>query len=112
MKGMMLWARRFATVYGIINNGVLVEELSAEELAERSREGLKIKVDDKERAQAILKQNGVTDVQIKKHSILIHVDADRAAEINALLVSNGIAVSELTVRNTGFEDYFIERLGK
>ena len=103
---------KIATVYGIINDGKLVEEVSAEELAERSREGLRIKVDDKERAAEILSENGITDYVVKKRSILVHVDLDRAAEINTLLVSNGIAVSELTVRNSGFEDYFIERLGK
>ena len=103
---------KIATVYGIINEGKLVEEVSAEELAERSREGLRVKVDDKERAAEILSENGITDYVVKKRSILVHVDLDRAAEINTLLVSNGIAVSELTVRNSGFEDYFIERLGK
>ena len=103
---------KVATTYGIINNGLLVEEISAEELGERSREGLKVKVDDTARAESLLKENGFTDYQVKQDSLLIHVEVNRAAEINALLVGGGIGVSELAIRNAGFEDYFIERLGK
>ena len=103
---------KVATVYGIINNGLLVEEISAEELAERSREGLKVRVDDTARAEALLKESGFADYQVKQDFLLIHVESNRAAEINGLLVKGGVGVSELAIRNAGFEDYFIERLGK
>ena len=46
------------------------------------------------------------------HPFSRNVEVNRAAEINALLVGGGIGVSELAIRNAGFEDYFIERLGK
>ena len=103
---------KVATTYGIINNGELVEEVTAEELAERSRQGLLVKVDNTTTAETILKQNGFIDYRVKNDSILLHTESERSAEINALLVGGGVGVSELRIRNTGFEDYFIERLGK
>ena len=103
---------KVATAYGIINDGVLVDEVSAEELAERSREGLRIRVDDTARATALLSENGYLDWRVKGGEILVRTAAERSAEINTLLVRSGVAVSELSVRNTGFEEYFIERLGK
>ena len=103
---------KIATTYGIINNGELVEEITAEELEDRCRQGLKIAADDINQAEAILKESGFTDISHRGESLLVHTDLTRSAEINTLLVKKGIAVSELTVLNYGFEDYFIERLGK
>ena len=103
---------KVATVYGIINGGELVEEVSAAELADRSREGLRIRTSDPKRAVALLRENGVAEITVKEDAIVTHVGAERAAEINALLVKAGIDVSELTNFGGGFEDYFIQRLGK
>ena len=102
---------KIATDYGIINDGKLVEEISAAELAARCRDGLRIVVDDPEAAAALLKESGFTDMKIKKGSIVLHEGLDRSAEINALLVGKGIKVSELSVHSNGFEAYFIKRLG-
>lgn len=103
---------KIATDYGIINDGKLVEEISAGELAERCRDGVRVIADDLEKAAAILSQNGFTDYVIKKKSLLLHEGVDRSADINELLVKNGVRVSELYVHNNGFEEYFIKRLGR
>lgn len=103
---------KIATTYGIINNGVLVEEISAAELTERCRHGLKITVDDAEKALESLKAAGFADCTNKDKVVFLPGEIDRSAEVNALLVNQGIRVSELTVQNYGFEEYFIERLGK
>ena len=103
---------KIATTYGIINNGVLVEEISAAELAERCRHGLKITVDDADKALTVLKDAGFADCTQKGNVIFLPSEMLRSAEVNALLVKKGVAVSELTVQNYGFEEYFIERLGK
>lgn len=103
---------KVATTYGIINGGELVEEVAASELEERSREGLRIRSNDAARAADLLKAKGITRITVKGDTLIAHVEAERAAEINTLLVSEGIAVSELTICGGGFEDYFIQRLGK
>ena len=102
---------KIATSYGIINDGKLVEEISAAELTARCHDGLKIVTDDLEKAAAILTEMGLTDFKVKRTSILLLVGVARAAEINTALVKAGLAVSELSVHSNGFEEYFIKRLG-
>ena len=102
---------KIATAYGIINDGKLVEEISAEELTSRCHDGLKIVVDDLEKAAALLTKKGFSDLKVKRTSLLLRDGIERAAEINTLLVSNGLSVSELSVHSNGFEEYFIKRLG-
>ena len=102
---------KIATAYGIINDGKLVEEISAAELTARCRDGLRIVVNDPQGAAELLQENGFTDYKVKKNSILLHQGMERSAEINALLVGKGFSVSELSVHSNGFEEYFIKRLG-
>ena len=103
---------KIATSYGIINDGRLVDEISAEELADRCRQGLRVAVDDAGKAIDLLKKDGYTDIKEKKNILFLHTETERSPEINELLVKGGVKVSELTVQNNGFEEYFIERLGK
>ena len=103
---------KIATRYGIINNGELVDEISSDELTERCRTGLRIRTPDLDKAESLLRGEGYTDYKIKHQQILLHTDTEKSTEINTFLVKNGVRVAELAVQNTGFEDYFIERLGK
>jgi len=104
---------KIATRYGIINNGVLVEEIGADELRARCQHGIIVKVNDTNKAQEVLRANGYEDVEIKEgNRIKITTDVENQAKINTLLITEGIEVSESTVQSEGFEDYFIERLGK
>ena len=102
---------KIATAYGIINDGKLVEEISAQELTARCRDGVRIVADDLQKAADILTQNGFSDFKVRKSSILLHEGVDRSAEINELLVKSGLKISELSIHNNGFEEYFIKRLG-
>ena len=104
---------KITTTYGIVNDGVLVEEVSAKELMNRCKQNLKVTVSNVKKAEMILKNNGyLTEYQVKDNTIILYSNYDKAAEINELLVSNGIKVSELTSNSADFEDYFIERIGK
>ena len=104
---------KVATRYGIINAGELVEEISAEELQERCKTCLNIVTPDVKKAEEVLEKNGLlhnhksTDEKI---SLYEHVDNPSA--INEILVQAGVRVNELSFSGSGFEDYFIERLGK
>jgi len=103
---------KIATTYGIINNGELVEEISAEELARRCRKGIRISVKDLRTAEELLRANGYTDLTVEGSQIILHNEVQHSAEINELLVRGGVSVSELSILNEGLEDYFIKRLGK
>ena len=103
---------KIVTRYGIINNGVLVDELGAAEIKARGECKLRIVADDAEKAAELIKNAvGEAAITVNGHAIEISVGAERSAELNKLLVQNGVAVSALYVTTDGLEKYFIERVG-
>lgn len=103
---------KVVTKYGIINEGVLVEEVSAKELEERCHKQIKIKVDDTEKAAALLRGEISPDsMEVSEHTIMISDHLDESARFNRLLVKNDIMVSELAICSYGLEEYFVERIG-
>lgn len=106
---------KITTTYGIINNGVLVEEVSAEDLKERCRKSLKVKVSNPEKAVSVLKESGHlqdNEFSVEKDVVAIYSHSEKSEEVNEILVQNGIKVFELSSNSENFEDYFIERIGK
>ena len=63
-KGLKGELSELATTYGIISNGKLIEEITAEELAEKCRQYIDLKVDDTARAVILLERElGISDVE-------------------------------------------------
>lgn len=104
---------KIVTKYGIINDGRLVEEIAAEELEKRCESGLKIIVDDGEKAEEILRSR-FPELEIKRKSneLILPNITENSGKYNALLVKSGVSVEELGFLSGGLENYFIERLGK
>lgn len=103
---------KIVTRYGIINNGVLVDEIDASEMKAKTGHRLIIVVDDVEKAVSLLeKEVGKDSIGINGHAIGLSSGLDRTAELNALLVKNGVAVSSLSLKTDGLEKYFIEKVG-
>ena len=104
---------KVVTKYGIISDGILLEEITAEQLEKRCRCGLKITVDSTSKALSVLKGRiDRANICISGNSLLLQSDAEYAGKINSLLVKSGVEVKELALRHGGLEDYFIERLGR
>ncbi len=104
---------KITTRYGIINNGILVEEVDSDVLMERCKKNLRIKVSDVEKAIEILKNNNLLDnYSADRDMITMYDHYDDPALVNELLVKAGLKVYELASSDTGFEDYFIERIGR
>ena len=103
---------KIVTRYGIINNGVLVDEIDASEMKAKTGHRLIIVVDDVEKAVSLLeKEIGKDSIGINGHAIGLSSGLDRTAELNALLVKNGVAVSSLSVKTDGLEKYFMQKVG-
>lgn len=97
--------------YGIIHEGVLVEEITANELAEKARQSISVTVDDPARAVRILSDKiKAEDIAVDGDVLRIYHHPGEAAAINALLVGEGIAVSGLGTQSFSIENYFIERM--
>ena len=100
---------KVATRYGIIKKGVLVEELSSEELEAKCSKNLRIVVDNVEAASKLISDKFTTNFNvINGNTLIINYDVDAIGTINTALVKEDIVVSNLSVDSTEAEDYFIE----
>ncbi|MEV6491414.1 ABC transporter ATP-binding protein [Actinoplanes sp. NPDC051633] len=92
---------------GVIARGRLVAESTVAEL--RGARTLRIVCAPTREAAALAADAfGPDAVQIRDGGLDLAVPPERAAEINAALVSGGIAVSELTVRERSLEQAFFD----
>ncbi len=104
---------KITTTYGIINDGRLIEEVSAEQLEENCKKNLTITVSDVDKSIELLKANDLLgEYEVKENSLILYSHFENAGLINTTLVTSGITVSELANKEVSLEDYFIERLGK
>ena len=103
---------KIVTTYGIIKDGVLIEQISAEELEARCRHHLKITVDNVQKALSLLAC--ITDrntIKVEGNSLYLYSLIDKSDRINRLLVRHGVRVSELKIQTASLEEYFLERMG-
>ena len=105
---------KVVTRYGIINNGQMIEEISAKELHEKCKQKLTIEVDDVEKAKKVLsKIVKEEDVKvISDYEIEITGEIQKASKINSELVKGGIEVSAIYPNTDSLEEYFMKRIGE
>lgn len=104
---------KITTKYGIINNGVLVEEIDAPKLMEHCKNNIVISCDRLQEAKELLESElKLTNISIVNDKLHIVDEIESTDEINTLLVKNDFKVHEITINKNSFEDYFIERLGR
>lgn len=101
---------KIATHYGIIRQGHMVDELTAEELENRSQVFISLKTKDIDKAEKILKLE-YKDVR-KENDILKVYDIENPEEIVEYLLKRGHAVSEIKMNKIGLEEYYIELMKK
>ncbi|GHU27694.1 bacitracin ABC transporter ATP-binding protein [Spirochaetia bacterium] len=103
---------RMATCYGVIHRGELVDEFSAQELERRCRHNLKIVTDNPGKTEQLLKTSVSTNFETMPDGAIVLYDClDEAANINKMLVSNGLAVSALSPGEQNLEGYFMDLMG-
>ena len=103
---------KVVTRYGIINNGVLIEEIEAKELKEKCKNKLIIESDNPRKAQEILtKIVPAKSISINSNLLEISSDIEKAADMNKELVNKGIAVSAIYINSDSLEEYFMRKIG-
>ena len=103
---------KVVTKYGIIRDGVLVEEISAENLKKKCTHTLKITVDNVDGAKAFLSAAYGNDcVSVDGGTVVISDHNDESAEINKKIFESGFSVSGIETAATDIESYFIEMMG-
>ena len=103
---------KIATRYGIIQNGKLVEQISAEELEQKCADYLHLRTDQPQKAAALLEQKlHLTRWEMRPvGEIRIYETADTKA-VGQVLTQAGIAVEEMSLHRQDLESYFLERMG-
>ncbi len=101
---------KIATHYGIIRQGKMIQELSAEEMESRSRVFVSLKTKDMPKALLALKRK-FRDVREEDDYLRIY-DVDNTEEIVKYLLENGHVISEITKNKVGLEEYYIELMSK
>jgi ABC-2 type transport system ATP-binding protein len=104
---------KLVTRYGIISGGKLVEQIYSEELDERCRRYINIKVDDVSKASFILETViGASKYEvIQDGTIRLYEMFGSVGSINAELVRHGILVEEIKITGRDLEAYFISLMG-
>ena len=102
-----------ATTYGIISNGKLIEEITAEELAEKCRQYIDLKVDDTSRAVTLLERElGISDYEVlEDKKIKVFSNLENVGEVNSILSKSGVIVESISIKGENLEEYFMNKIG-
>lgn len=100
---------KIATTYGIIHKGVLIEQMSRDELLGRCCERIEIKLEQPERACAVLDRMNFTQYKVvEKNTIHIFERLEESGDINMELATQGIKIQSITVGSEALEEYFLK----
>ena len=103
---------KIATRYGIIQQGRLVEQLTAGELEQKCTDYLHIKADQPQKAAALLEQQlHLTRWEMRPEGELRIYETADARAVGQLLAQAGIAVEEMGLHRQDLEGYFLEKMG-
>ena len=97
---------KIATHYGIIRQGRMIMELSAEEMDARAQVFTSLKTADMDGAYAVLSRK-YADVRREEGYVRVY-DVEDTADIVDELMKNGHAVSEICKNKIGLEEYYVE----
>ena len=97
---------KIATHYGIIRQGKMIMEISAEEMDNRAQVFVSLKTKDMNGAKKTL-ENKFSDVRFEGEHIRVY-DVEDTASIVDYLMQSGHVVSELKKNKIGLEEYYIE----
>ena len=107
---------QLATCYGFIHNGKMLEQITSDDLSQKCRKYLYIKVDNAAKAVTVLKtkfqlQNldMVSDREINGYGIPNDL---KIGDINKTLVLEGINIETVTTKGTKLDEYYLSLIGK
>lgn len=104
---------KIATRYGVIDNGILVDEFDNNELAERCKKYIKLEVNDLIKASNVLReQMNIQNFEIyNPNTIKVFDNLENAALINRNMVLHDVIVSSIFIQGMDLEDYFVHLMG-
>lgn len=104
---------KLSNVYGIMNNGKVIEEISLEELNEKSKIALEIKVDDTKKCTWVLENKlNIHDYRVLNDNVInIYEALDKASLITKELSKDDVLISHMVTKGETLEDYVMNIMG-
>ena len=98
---------KIATCYGFISHGKLIEEITAQELKERCRKSLMVKVDNIEKAEKVIKELGSLDYKVSPNGEIKIYDNLKIKDVMAGLDAAGINLLGINSSEESVEEYYL-----
>jgi len=103
---------KIATRYGIIQQGRMVEEITAGELAQKCTDYLHLQADQPQKAAALLERElRLSRWEMRPEGEIRIYEAVDTKAVGQILTQAGIAVEEMGLHRQDLESYFLERMG-
>ncbi|HBJ1652335.1 MULTISPECIES: ATP-binding cassette domain-containing protein [Clostridium] len=98
--------------YGFIDNGKLVEEITSDELLEKCRNYIHLKVKDSIEVSVILENDlEIKDYEVFSNDIIRIYDEFDCEKVTLSLAKHNIGVKEIIRKGESLEDYFTNLVG-
>ncbi len=102
---------QIADTIGVINNGILINEVSMDSVRESNLEYLELVVEDCKKAASVLNDMNIVNFKVLDNdTIRIYDMKQTKSNLLSELVRNNIAVESLSSKNSSLEDYFLNLL--
>ena len=98
---------KIASYYGFISKGKILEELSAEELQERCRKSVNVKVDDVNKAEAALNKLNIKDYKAFPNGDVKIYENIKINDLVVALSKDGVTVLGINSSEESVEDYYL-----
>ncbi len=98
---------KIASCYGFISHGRILEEITAQELKERCRKSLMVKVDNIEKAEKALKGLGLLDYRSSTSGEIKIYDSVKINKVVVALDAAGVDISAINSSEGSVEDYYL-----
>ena len=98
---------KIASCYGFISHGKILEEITAQELKERCRKSLMVKVDKLEEAERALKQIDVKDYKASPNGEIKIYDNVKIQDVMACLSAASVNISAINSSEESVEEYYL-----
>lgn len=103
---------KIATRYGIIQEGRMVEQITAGELQQKCTDYLHLRPDQPQKAAALLERElHLSRWEMRPEGEIRIYEAADARAVGQILAQAGIAVEEMGLHRQDLESYFLERMG-
>jgi ABC-2 type transport system ATP-binding protein len=104
---------QLATCYGFIHCGKLLEQITQQELNERCKKHLFLRVGDTARAAAALETKlFTTNYEVLPNNVIRLYDyLDSGGKVAGTLFEDGVVIEEITAKGDNLENYYIRLIG-